>query len=171
MYCLQNADPKWLLAITFLHGQLAEGVTVSILPLCTHTASIFHSLSRLLQRLLQMTSACQARVPYHPGTGEVNKTGGARASDGRHYENILQFRTGEEASVSDSTLSVWMGRENQNQGGGISGVFTFQGSAHTWLKEKIKEIMTSRRRQRTRKWPDFRNNFFEWCRVLSSPAG
>lgn len=60
-----------------------------------------------------------------------------------------------------------MGRENQNQGGGISGVFTFQGSAQTWLKEKIKEIMTSSRRQRTRKWPDFRNNFFEWCRVLS----
>lgn len=60
-----------------------------------------------------------------------------------------------------------MGRENQKHGGGVLGVFTFQGSAHTWLNGKIKEIMTSSRCQRTRKWPDFRNNCFEWCRVLS----
>lgn len=60
-----------------------------------------------------------------------------------------------------------MGRENQKHGGGVLGVFTFQGSAHTWLNGKIKEIMTSSRCQRTRKWPDFRTNCFEWCRVLS----
>lgn len=43
-----------------------------------------------------MTSACQVKVPYHPGTSEVNKAGGARASDGRHNESILHFRPGEE---------------------------------------------------------------------------